>query len=124
MREELRAAQEAAKAFRLRSYVAKMVKLRDEGNVYGEKLSAERLDELLGELVGVEFLRHQILERARAQPVSCRALAERIGVDPAVVLREIVVLRRKNLLEVAAVEGQTPLYRTAGAPRAESGGAQ
>jgi len=30
------------------------------------------------------------------------------------VLREVVVLRRKNLLDVARVDGATPLYRTAG----------
>ena len=120
MKEKLQAAQEAANAFRLRSYVGKMVKLRDEGNVYGEKLSADELDEVLDELVGVEFLRHPILERARARPASCKALAEEIGVDPAVVLREIVVLRRKNLLDVAGVEGRTPLYRAAGAEEGEA----
>ncbi len=115
MRERLKAAQEAAGGYRLRSYVGKMVKLRDEGNVYGEKLEQEKLDGLLDELVDAEFLRHSILEGAREQPVSCKALASKIGVDPAVVLRAIVVLRRKNLLDIAAVEGQTPLYRTAGA---------
>jgi len=114
VREKLKAAQEAAKAFRLRSYAGKMVKLRDEGNVYGEKLAQEKLDGLLDELVDTEFLRHSILEGARGQSVSCKALAEKIGVDAAAVLREIVVLRRKNLLELAGVEGQTPLYRTAG----------
>jgi hypothetical protein len=45
--------------------------------------------------------------------VSCRQLAEQLGVEPAVVLREIVVLRRKNLLELDHVDGLTPLYRTA-----------
>ena len=113
MREKLRAAQSAAKAFRLRSFVGKMVNLRDEGNVYGEKLAPEKLDEILDEIVDAEVLRHAILEGARAGPVSCKQLAQRIGVEPAAVLREIVVLRRKNLLELDRVEGTTPLYRTA-----------
>jgi hypothetical protein len=115
MKEKLTAAQAAAKGYRLRSYVGKMVNLRDEGNVYGEKIASEQLDELLAELVETEFVRHSILEGARAGPVSCKNLADRIGIDPARVLREIVVLRRKNLLDVANIEGATPLYRTAGA---------
>jgi hypothetical protein len=114
MREKLQAAQAAAKGYRLRSYVGKMVSLRDEGNVYGEKIDAGRLDDLLEELVDAEFVRHAILEGARAVPLCCKDLADRIGVDPARVLREIVVLRRKNLLDVASIEGTTPLYRTAG----------
>ena len=113
MREKLKAAQSAAKAFRLRSYVGKMVNLRDDGNVYGENIAPEKLDEVLGELVGIEILRHGILEGAGKGPVSCRQLAEQLGVEPAVVLREIVVLRRKNLLELDHVDGVTPLYRTA-----------
>ena len=113
MRERLRAAQAAAKDFRLRSFVGKMVNLRDDGNVYGEKLTPEKLDEILDELVDVEILRHAILEGAREEAASCKQLAERIGVEPAAVLREIVVLRRKNLIELDRVDGTTPLYRTA-----------
>ncbi len=83
MKEKLQAAQAAAKGYRLRSYVGKMVNLRDEGNVYGEKIDASRLDHILDELVDAEFVRHSILEGARAGPVSCKDLADRIGVDPA-----------------------------------------
>ena len=118
MREKLRAAQAAAEGFRLRSYVGKMVSLRDEGNVYGEKLAPERLDEILDELIDVEFLRHTILEGAREKPVSAKELAKLAGVDPARVLREIVILRRKNLLDLDRIEGTTPLYRAAGASEA------
>ncbi|MHC5054531.1 MAG: hypothetical protein ACYTKD_07425 [Planctomycetota bacterium] len=113
MRERLKAAQAASQAYRLRSLVGKVVNLRDEGNVYGEKVSGERLDELMDEFVDVEFVRHMILEGAREGAVSVKDLAERIGVAPEAVLREIVVLRRKNLLELDKIDGRTPLYRTA-----------
>ena len=79
----------------------------------GEKVPVERLDEVMGDLVDTEFVRHMILEGAREAAVSAKELAERIGVDPAAVLREIVVLRRKNLLELEKIDGRTPLYRTA-----------
>jgi hypothetical protein len=113
MREKLKAAQSAAKAFRLRSYVGKMVNLRDQGNVYGEKIAPEKLNGVLDELVDVEMLRHGILEGAAEEPVSCKQLADRLGVKPAAVLRQIVVLRRKNLLELDHVDGVTPFYRKA-----------
>ena len=113
MKERLKAAQAAAQAYRLRSFTGKVVNLRDSGNVYGEKLPADRLDRLMDELVDIEFVRHMILEGARDAAVSAKDLAERIGVEPAAVLREIVVLRRKNLLELEKIDGRTPLYRTA-----------
>ena len=121
MRERLQAAQAASKGFRLRSFVGKMVNLRDDGNVYGEKIAPEKLDEVLDELIDVEFVRCAILEGAREEPISCKDLAERIGVDPAAVLREIVVLRRKNLLGLDRIDGITPLYLAAGAPDSAEG---
>ena len=121
MRKTLQAAQSAAKGFRLRSFVGKMVNLRDDGNVYGEKLAPEKLEEVLDELIDVEFVRHAILDGAREGPASCKELAERIGVDPARVLREIVVLRRKNLLGLDRIDGITPLYQAAGAPDSAEG---
>ncbi len=113
MKDRLKAAQAAAQGYRLRSFAGKVVNMRDEGNVYGEKVPQEKLDQLMGELVDVEFVRHMILEGARAGAVSAKDLAERIGVESAAVLREIVVLRRKNLLEIDRIDGRTPLYRTA-----------
>ena len=113
MKDRLKAAQEAARAYRIRSFSGKVVNLRDTGNVYGEKVPQDRLDRIMDELVDVEFVRHMILEGARGGAVSAKDLAERIGVEPAAVLREIVVLRRKNLLELDRIDGRTPLYRTA-----------
>ena len=113
MKDRLKAAQAASQAYRLRSLAGKVVNLRDEGNVYGEKVPADELDRLMDEVIDVEFVRHMILEGAREGGVSAKDLAERIGVAPEAVLREIVVLRRKNLLELDKIDGRTPLYRTA-----------
>ena len=114
MRERLKAAQSAGKGYRLRSFVGKMVNLRDEGNVYGEKLEQEKLDGILTDLVDAEFIRHSILGHAGKAAVSCKEIAGEIGVDPSEVLRHVVVLRRRNLLELDRIDGRTPMYRAAG----------
>jgi len=113
MKEKLRVAQRAAEGFRLRSLEGKIVKLRDEGNVYGQKISPEELEQLLDDVVNIEYLREWILEMASKEPISCKQMSERTGIPPDRILREIVVLRRKNLLTVHSIEGVTPLYTAA-----------
>jgi DNA-binding transcriptional ArsR family regulator len=119
VKKELQAAQAAAQGYRLRSFTGKIVNLRDQGNVYGEKLPQEQLDGILDELVDVEYLRSVVLKATRTVPVSVKQIAESAGVDPAAVLQQIVVLRRKNLLELDRIDGRTPLYRAAGASDSE-----
>ena len=113
MKEKLRVAQRAAEGFRLRSLEGKIVKLREEGNVYGEKIPPEELEKLLDELIDVEYVREWILEMASKEPMSCKQMSERTGIPPDRILREIVVLRRKNLLTVHSIKGITPLYTAA-----------
>jgi hypothetical protein len=110
MKEKLRVAQRTADAYRLRSIEGKMVKLRDQGNVYGDKIPTEQLDSLLDEVINTEYLRQWILEMASKEPISVKQMSERTGVAPDRILKEIVVLRRKNLLTVHSIEGVTPLY--------------
>lgn len=110
MKEKLRVAQRTADAYRLRSVEGKIVKLRDQGNVYGEKIAPEKLDSLLDEVINTEYLRQWILEMASKEPISVKQMSKRTGVPPDKILQEIVVLRRKNLLTVHSVEGVTPLY--------------
>ena len=113
MKEKLRVAQRAAEGFRLRSLEGKIVKLRDEGNVYGDKIPAEELEKLLDEAIDIENVREWILEMASKEPISCKQMSERTGIAPDRILREVVVLRRKNLLTVHSIEGLTPFYTAA-----------
>jgi hypothetical protein len=113
MKEKLRVAQRVSEGFRVRSVEGEIVKLRDQGNVYGEKIPAEHLDRFLEEVIDTEYLREWILEMASKEPISCKQMSKRIGIPPDRILREIVVLRRKNLLTVHSIEGITPLYSSA-----------
>jgi coenzyme F420-reducing hydrogenase delta subunit/predicted transcriptional regulator len=108
--ENLYAARNAAADFRLRVLVGRERELTEKCNVYDEKMSQEEFDSLLNEVVEAEFIRQKIHLLTRIQPLSIKALAEATGLDPAAVLRQIVDMRRRNMITVDHIEGQTPLF--------------
>jgi F420-non-reducing hydrogenase iron-sulfur subunit len=107
----LEAAQSAASDFRVRVLVGRERELTEKSNVYEEKISQEEFDSLLDEIVEVEFLRHKIHLLTRKQPLPVKALAEAVEMKPAAVLKQIVDMRRKNMITLDHIEGQTPFYR-------------
>jgi coenzyme F420-reducing hydrogenase delta subunit/predicted transcriptional regulator len=110
MFENLQAARNAASDFRLRVLVGRERELTEKCNVYDEKMSQEEFDSLLCEVVEAEFMRQKIHLLTRIQPLSVKALAEATGLNPAEVLRQIVDMRRRNMITVDHIEGQTPLF--------------
>jgi coenzyme F420-reducing hydrogenase delta subunit len=105
------AAKNAVASFRLRVLLGREKELTEGVNVYGEKISQEEFDALLDEIVWEEFMRHKIYVLTSAKPFSVRDLAETLGLKPSVVLRQIVEMRRKNMIALDRVEGTTPLYK-------------
>ncbi len=105
------AAKNAASDFRLRVLLGREKELTEGVNVYSEKLSQEEFDELLDEIVQEEFVRHKIHVLTKTKPLSVKDLAEAVEMKPAAVLRQIVDMRRKNMIALDHVEGQTPLYK-------------
>ncbi len=108
--EILYAARNAVEDFRLRTLVGKEIGLVEKGNVYDEKISQERLDELMDNAVVDEILRTRILLLAKDKPQSVKVLAEKMKVPSREVLRHIVTLRDRNLIRLEGIEGTTPLY--------------
>jgi coenzyme F420-reducing hydrogenase delta subunit/predicted transcriptional regulator len=108
--ENLIAARNAAVDFRLRVLVGRERELTEKCNVYDEKMPQEEFDSLLSEVVEAEFIRQKIHLLTRTQPLSVKALAEATGLPKAEVLRQIVDMRRRNMITVDHIEGQTPLF--------------
>lgn len=108
--ENLNAAKNAAADFRLRVLVGKERELTEKCNVYDEKISQEEFDSLLNEVVEAEFIRQKIHLLTTMRPLSVEALAEATGLNPAMVLRQIVDMHRRNMITVDHIEGQTPLF--------------
>lgn len=109
--ENLQAARNAANGFRLRVLVGRERELTEKCNVFDEKVSQEDFDSLLNEAVEAEYIRHKIHLLTQTQPLSVKALAETVEMKPSAVLDEIVAMRRRNMITLDHVDGQTPLYR-------------
>ncbi|MEM2917379.1 MAG: hydrogenase iron-sulfur subunit [Candidatus Bathyarchaeia archaeon] len=105
------AAKNAASDFRLRVLLGREKELTEGVNVYGERISQEEFDALLDTIVEEEFLRHKFHLLTKTKPLSVKALAEMVEMKPAIVLKHIVNMRRKNMITVDHVEGTTPFYR-------------
>jgi len=107
----LQAAKNAASDFKLRVLVGRELELTEKNNVYQEKVSQEEFDTLLNEAVDAEFIRHKIHILTRATPLSVKSLSEAVEMKPAAVLRQIVDMRRRNIIALDHVEGTTPFYK-------------
>ena len=105
------AAKNAAAEFRLRVLTGRERELTENVNVYGEKVSAEELDALVDEIVKVEFVRQKIHLLTKQKTLSVKELAAIIHMEPALVLRHIVDMRRIGMVALDRVEGTTPFYR-------------
>lgn len=100
--------------FRLRALVSKQVQLIEEGNVYGKKFEEEDLDNILYKAVDDEYNRAMILWSTKEEPLSVKAIAEATDIPPDQVLNEIANLRKRDLIRVDRIEGQSPLYASQG----------
>jgi hypothetical protein len=110
----LLAAKNAASEFRLRVLLGREKELTEGVNVYGEKLTTEEFDALMNDVIEDEFIRHKIYVLTRTKPLSVKALAEITEMKPAEVLKQIVNLRRKNMITLDTIKGTTPLYKALG----------
>ena len=107
---DVQAAKNAAANSRLRTLVGREKKLTEESNVYGERVKQEEFDKLMEESINDEYLRSRIHLLTKCKPISVEELAKRLSVDSSLVLQHTVVMRRKGLLVMKKIEGDTPLY--------------
>ncbi len=105
------AAKNAASEFRLRVLLGREKELTEGVNVYSEKLSQEDFDFLMDDAVQDEFVRHKIALLTKTKPLSVKDLAQILEMKPAAVLKQIVNMRRRNMVTLDTIEGTTPLYR-------------
>jgi len=108
--ENLQAAKNAAASFTLRVLVGRERELTEKSNVYEEKIPQEEWDCLFSEVIEAEYIRQKIHLLAKAKPLSVKALAEAVELKPKAVLRQIVDMRRRNMIALDHIEGQTPFY--------------
>ncbi|MGB9134007.1 MAG: hydrogenase iron-sulfur subunit [Candidatus Bathyarchaeia archaeon] len=105
------AAKNAVSDFRLRVLAGREEELTEARNAYGETIPKGEMDELLGEVVKEEFIRHKIHLLTKQKPQSVKELAAATNQKPAHVLCHIVDMRRKGMIALDCIEETTPLYK-------------
>jgi coenzyme F420-reducing hydrogenase delta subunit len=105
-------AQDMVASPRIRTLISKERELIEDGNVYGEKRSEVDFDLLMDEVIDAEFIRNQILEVVKDEPMSVKEIAKSMNFPTETILKHVLVLKRKASLIMTGVEGRSPLYVT------------
>ena len=95
---------------RLRALVSRQRELTTDGNVYGEIISTEEFEEILNNAIENEIIRHKILEKIKKEGKSVPEIAKEIEVEPHKVLRHIVTLRARGLVDVDQINEEIPTF--------------
>jgi F420-non-reducing hydrogenase iron-sulfur subunit len=103
-------AQRVTEGEKFRWLVGRRKALLEEENVYREQLSGRKFRDLMSVIVAEECLRSAIGLLAEKGPVSCRDIAELLGVPAGKVLEHTAYLKKAGLLEIHDVSGCSPRY--------------
>jgi len=83
-----------------------------DGNVYGDRISEEDFDQFIDQAYADEAIRNNLLVMLNTTMLSVKALSKKTGLKPDVIFRHILILVQKGQVEMARVEGHSPLYRS------------
>ncbi len=108
--EDLVAARDAMANSRLRAIAGKLEDVLVEGNVYGEKIEPEKIDQLLQEAISTELLAYKIVNKLKANPNSVKNLSKEMGVPAKQILNNVLELKRRGIVNVKNIQGQSPIY--------------
>jgi hypothetical protein len=110
IRDKLNAILLAIGSYRMRALVGRERMITEFENVYGEKVSLEKFDDILDKAVCDEYLRHRILISLSNDPKSVKDLAIELKTDSSVILENILVLKSRSQIIMEKIVGISPIY--------------
>ncbi len=110
----LEAAKRACEGEKLRWILGKTTEFMREGNLHGEVFTQHEIRRLTEGVVAEELITHKILLSLEEKPLSVREVSEKLDLPSERVLRDIASLRRKGIVKLERIEGNTPLYLSDG----------
>jgi len=113
LREKLLVAKTALGKEKLRWVVGKFTEFATKGNKYGERFTEHEMWRTLDTIVMDEVATYQIMHELEGSPGAARDIAARLNLPPPHVLRYVLALQRRGLVELDGVEGNSPRYRLA-----------
>ena len=106
----LKAAKAMVAEEKVRWIMAKQSSFQSEGNVYGEVFSRHEIDRLLDGLFSEELVANEILLLLQEESLPVTEISRRLNLPPAKMLVHISSLRKKGLIALAGIRGNSPLY--------------
>jgi DNA-binding MarR family transcriptional regulator len=94
----------------MRALVGRERKITEEENVYGEKYSLEKYEELMDQAIKDEFERHRILLTLEKYSKSVKDIAKELDIDPSIVLEHILVLKARSQVDFGEIIENTPIF--------------
>ena len=113
LREKLLVAKAALGKEKLRWVVGKFTEFTTTGNKYGERFTEHEMWRTLDTIVMDEIATHQIIHELKQGPGVVRKLADRLKLPAPHVLRYVLALQRRGVVELDGIEGNSPRYRLA-----------
>ena len=95
---------------RLRILVGREREIITEGNVYNEVILKEEFEKVLDEAIYNEFIRHRILQKIRHKGKSVPEISKEIQIEPNKVLKHIVTLRQRGLVDLDEIHEEIPTF--------------
>lgn len=111
LRERMLATKATVEGFRDRALASKEFELTERGNVYGERVPRFKFEEAQDEALRAEFYRNWIYLLLERGASSVQELSERVGLREDQVLRHIVAMRQRNLVDVDRIDDIIPFYK-------------
>ncbi len=78
--------------------------------VYGDVISEEKFENILDDAVYNEFIRHKILQKITQQSKSVPEISKEIHIEANKVLRHIITLRQRGLVDLDKINEEIPLF--------------
>ncbi len=107
---KLKAMQEAASGDRMRALVGRKRKITEVENVYGEKFSSEKFNEIFSAAIIDEYNRHRILLSLEKDSKSVKDIAVELEIDPSIVLQHMLNLKSRGKADFQKIVGITPIF--------------
>lgn len=111
LHERILAAKATVEGFRDRALAGRELEVTERGNVYGERVPRYKFDEVQAEALRAEFHRNWMYLLLKREASSVQELSSKTGLREDQVLRHIVAMRSRNLVDMDRIEGITPYYR-------------
>ena len=111
---KLEAAEAVLAGEKIRWIIGKRTPFLESGNMYGEIFTEHEFNRAIDMIIVEEMEVQEILARLKETARSVKDLANDLAIPPARVFRYITALKRKEMVALDKVTGQTPIFQLTG----------